>query len=109
MTHFEAIWEIANFWQRWALVALFIAAVGQAAFVGVYIHRPWWRHFVGRALMLKSTSLLLILWLSLFNTFVTYPGQEQVAVSVLTLTALAIWYQFFAIRSTPPYPGDERR
>jgi hypothetical protein len=107
--HIEAVWVIANVWERWALVALFVAGLGQAAFVATYMRRPWWRHLVGRALMVKSTSLLLILWLSLANTFITYPGQEQVAVGVLTLTALAIWYQLFAIRSTPPYIGDDHR
>lgn len=110
MNRWEAVWRAADVWQRWALVALAFAAVGQASFVVIYARRPWWRHFVGRALLLKSASLLLILWLSLINSFVAYPGQEPIAAGVLWLTGLAIWYQVAAISRTPPhvYPPDDR-
>jgi hypothetical protein len=110
VTRFDAFWQIADAWQRSAFVAILVAAVFQSVFVVVYLSRPWWRHFVGRALALKSTSLLVVLWLTIVNTFFRYPGQKQLSTVALWLVACAIVYQLIALLATPriAYPPDDR-
>lgn len=41
---------------------MWVAAIGQAAFVVLWASMPWWRTWIGRALMTKSVFLCLILW-----------------------------------------------
>jgi putative copper export protein len=76
VTRFDTFWQYADTWQRSAFIAIMVAAIAQTGFVVVYMLRPWWRHYVGRALLVKSASLLIVLWLTIVNTFVRYPGQE---------------------------------
>lgn len=110
MSRFNAFWQTADTWGRAAFVAILVAAIFQTCFVGLYLTRPWWQHFVGRALALKSTSLLVVLWLTIINTFVRYRGQEQVSSIALWLVAGAVIYQFVALARTPrvAYPPDDR-
>ena len=42
-------------------VLLHISAIGQTAFVILWATRPWYREWIGRALMVKSFSLMLFL------------------------------------------------
>lgn len=110
MTRFNAFWQVADSWQRGAFVAIVVATVAQTIFVLVYGTRPWWRHFVGRALFIKSASLCVVLWLTVINTFLRYPGQEQVSSLALWLVAVAIIHQLVALLRTPrvAYPPDDR-
>lgn len=104
MNHIEAVWRLADGWERLALVALVLATVAQTAFVVVYATRPWWKVRVGRALMLKSAALCVLLWLSVLNTFVLYPGQVQVAAIALCAVTAAIVYQLVALLLSPRQP-----
>lgn len=110
MTRFDAFWAYADAWQRSALVAIMVAAIIQTVFLAVYLSRPWWRHFVGRALALKSASLWVVLWLTIVNTFFRYPGQEPISSLSLWVIAAAIAYQLVALLRTPrmAYPPDDR-
>lgn len=109
----HGVWGVMGGWQHWTLVGLVLAAVFQGGFVFVYATRPWFRDIVGRAYMLKSATLLVILWLSLLNTFFTYPHQAQVSTFGMWSVTIAIVYQFFVLlwsprRLTPdPEGGDE--
>lgn len=84
-------------WVNAGWVALWVAAVVQTMFVVLYGVGPWWRHFVGRALFTKSLALCLVLWLTVVNYYLTYPGQLQVTVCATWLVALAIVFQFAAL------------
>jgi len=97
----QALWALADAWERMALVAVMVGAIAQTTFVLIYATRPWWRVRVGRALFLKSLCLALVFDLSLANQFLDYRGQEQVAAIVLTATAAAIVYQLVAIVLSP--------
>jgi hypothetical protein len=80
-----------------ALVAVATAAVFQTIFVVLYFFKGTWRdHFVGKALLSKSTTFLAILYLALINRSVEYPGQELITAVVLWLTVLAIVAQLLA-------------
>lgn len=104
-TRWDAVWSAASGWQRVALAALVIATAAQTLFVLIYGTRPWWRARVGRALFLKSAVLCLLLWLTIVNTFVTYPGEEPVAAIALIATAAAIVYQLVALVLSPRSPN----
>lgn len=110
MRDFHDVWGVADGWQRWALIVLVVAAVGQTCFFSVYVTRPWFSDEVGRALMMKSSSLLVILWLSLANEFFIYRYQEAITTLALTYVAVAIIYQFVTILRTPGrLDADESR
>ena len=88
-------------WEKAAVDALWWASIAQGGFVAVYATRPWWRSRVGRALMLKSFSLGLALWLTLVNTYRTYPGELAIGACVMALIAVACTYQLVAMVTTP--------
>ena len=109
MSHWSAVWGVADNWQRLALIALLIATFAQTCFIVVYGTRPWYRSRVGRALMLKSASLAVVLWLTVVNTFFIYPLEEQLSTLGLTLVSVAIVYQFLVMVSTPRTVNVEPR
>ena len=76
MHRIHGVWALSDGWTHLALVALVIATAAQTAFVGIYATRPWYLVRTGRALMLKSATLCLLLWLSLFGTFFVYPNEK---------------------------------
>lgn len=84
-------------WVRWGLAALWVATIFQTLFVVVYATRPWRRHFVGRALFVKSLALMVTLQVTLANNYLIYPWQLQVSVILLWFVAAAIAFQFAAL------------
>jgi hypothetical protein len=84
-------------WMDAGLAALWTATILQTVFVALYATRPWRRHFVGRALFIKSVSLMLILQVSLCNQYLTYRYQLQVSVVLTWFVAVAIAYQTGAL------------
>lgn len=103
-SHIEAVWNMANDWQRVTLLALVVATFAQTLFILVYGTRPWWRARVGRALFLKSASLCLVLWLTLIGAFYTYAHQDEVGAFGMCLVAGAIVYQLVALLLSPRHP-----
>jgi putative copper export protein len=110
VSRFDVFWSTADVWQRAAFIAIMVAAIAQTGFVGLYVTRPWWRHYVGRALLVKSASLLVVLWLTIVNTFLRYRGQEQISTLALWLIAGAIIYQLVALARTrrDAYPPNDQ-
>lgn len=104
MTEIHNVWAIANDWQRASLVALALATVVQTLFVVIYASRPWWKARVGRALMLKSAALCVVLWLTIVNTFYVYAGEEAIGTVALWVVAIAITYQFVVLLWSPRHP-----
>lgn len=98
---YHDVWGVMDNWQHWTILGLAVATVFQTGFVLVYSARPWFRDIVGRAYMLKSSTLLVILWLSVTNTFFTYPLQEQISTFAMWAVAAAITYQFAVLVVTP--------
>jgi hypothetical protein len=107
---FHDVWGVMGGWERLTLVGLVVSAVVQGGFVLIYSTRPWYRDIVGRAYMLKSATLLVLLWLALINAFFTYPLQTQVSTFGMWSVAAAISYQFFVLLWSPRRltPGPER-
>lgn len=106
MTQMHNVWVRMDSWQHWFLLALAVATAFQSLFVVTYVVRPWWRDRVGRAYMLKSGSLCLVLWISLVNVFFVYTGQEPISTFAMWAVTLAIVYQYIALLRTPRHvPG----
>lgn len=80
-----------------ARVGLIVATIAQTLFVVAYATRPWWRHFIGRALMSKSVALMVTLQVTLLNWYVTYPYQLEVGAFLMWLIACAICFQVGAL------------
>lgn len=93
---FDWLFEASLF--DWTLRLYTAAAVGQTLFVVVWAFLPWWQTTVGRALMVKSFALMLILDWSLATYHLgPFPHQQEIGVSLFGLVALGIWVQFGAI------------
>lgn len=56
-------------WHDFDVVLVWTAAVGQLLFVALFLTERWWTHRIGRALMVKSFSLGLILWATLYAMY----------------------------------------
>lgn len=81
-----------------ALAGLWVATIAQGAFVLVYgFGAKWYRHFVGRALFIKSATLAVTLGVTLVNSYVIYPHQMEVGATLMWGIALAIVYQLSAL------------
>lgn len=107
MDRIEAVWRIADGWERLAIVALVVSAVAQTAFVVIWATRPWYLVRIGRALMSKSATLCWVLVLTVVNTFWTYPYERQIASLSICAVAIAILYQLVALVLTPRYADNE--
>lgn len=104
MNHFQLVWQAADGLERFALVALMIGTLAQSAFVITYARRPWYRVRIGRALMLKSASLAVLLWLSVLGTFFVYPYEREVSAATIGVITVAILYQLIALLMSPRNP-----
>lgn len=108
MNHFQDVWGVYDGWQRGTLIALMVASLVQTAFIVTFVFfRPWWRDPVGRSTAMKSSALLVILWLSVVNTFFAYANQEPVTFLAMWAVTLAITYQLAVLIRTPRriHPG----
>lgn len=82
----------------WTLRLYTAAAVGQTLFVVLWATLPWWRTIIGRALMIKSASLMVILIWSLVNYHLgPFVHQQGIGLGLFGLVALGIWLQLWAI------------
>lgn len=91
-------------WLRHA--AIFVGCIGQAGFVGLWMTRRWWMHWVTKAVMAKSVTLLLLTGVSSVRIILEPPwrdvpgptdGWEVAIVVCYWLVAAAIWLQFAAL------------
>lgn len=56
-------------WHDFDLGLVWTAAVGQTLFLVLFLTERWWTHRIGRALMVKSLSLGLILWATVYASY----------------------------------------
>ena len=80
-----------------------VMLLGQLTFVVLWFRLPWWRQWVGRALMVKSVALGLLLLMVLVNFWITivteaeYPWQEWVEIGTHILVTVGIYSQILAL------------
>ena len=77
---------------------LWVAAVGQSAFVVMWASFPWWRQWIGRALMTKSVSLCALLWLIILGAY--HPdhwGRATMRDLLFGLMCVGVWFQVWAL------------
>jgi hypothetical protein len=81
-----------------AIGALWVAVLAQAVFVVAYgLRSPWNTGFVGRALFIKSTVLLLALCNPLIRYYWPYPHQLVVGTVLMCMLAFSVVYQCAAL------------
>lgn len=82
----------------WTVRLVHVSAVGQTLFVLLWWSLPWYRTVVGRALMVKSFTLMLYLdWAVAVYHFGPFDHQEAIGVALFGLIAFGIWSQVVAI------------
>lgn len=77
-----------------------IAAVGQVVFVVMWATLPWWRSWVGKALMVKSFGFMVVLLTQVWfyhNVPSSVTVTVQIAIAVFGLVTIGIWAQVFAL------------
>lgn len=80
----------------WRTVTLSFAAVGQTAFVLMYMTLPWWRSTLGRALFLKAFMLMSLIDAGIASRVWDWRGEDAVIVGLYGLVSVGIWFQLFA-------------
>lgn len=88
--------------------------IGQTVFVATWLTLPWWREWVGRALMVKSVSLLLLFAVAIGNYWVLklwgpYLGWEYVTLASHVLVLVGIWSQVLALAHEIRSAKDNKR
>ena len=79
-------------------VLLWVSAIGQSLFVIVWATRPWYRHWVGRALMVKTVALALYLDFAVLVNFVDpFPALQLLGVILFGHITVGIWSQVVVI------------
>ena len=77
---------------------LHVCAIAQTAFVILWLILPWWKEWIGRALMVKSAALMLFLD---FSLLVHYVGVQwwrpYVSAALFTLVTVGIVSQVIAL------------
>lgn len=74
------------------------AAIGQTIFVVTWATMPWWRTWVGGALMTKSASLCAVLWFWVIGFYAPeYPHRDAVRQALVGAVAVGIWLQVGAL------------
>ena len=77
---------------------LHAGAIGQTTFVVLWLCLPWWREWIGRALMVKSLALMIFLDSALVHHHLTdYPAKPYVVAGLFALVVLGIWTQVAAL------------
>jgi hypothetical protein len=105
-TYFEISDELEQVgeWLLWA------SAVGQTLFVVLWMTMPWWRHWVGRALMVKSIALGIYLDFALVHNYIDpYPALPLLGVILFGFITIGIWTQLatLAHEAKRPTGNDE--
>lgn len=82
----------------WTVRLVHLAAIGQTLFVLLWATLPWWRMWVGRALMVKSFALMLYLdWALVVYHWGPFEHQPTIAIWLFGLITVGIWSQVGAI------------
>lgn len=79
-----------------------LATVGQTVFLVLWLSLPWWRAWVGRALMVKSFALWLLLTAAVVSYWVDkshgpYVGESIVILSTHIAVLIGVWSQVAAL------------
>lgn len=108
----------------WIVYILHAMAIGQTLFVASWFCLPWWRTWIGRALMVKSFGWMVYLDWSIIVYHLGYFQHRYVIGFWLLLfvmvgiwsQTLALWYEMLrgrqlrrARRDDPLYTGTNRR
>lgn len=95
-------WESLGPLEQASVVLVHLMVVGQLLFVALWASFPWWKEWVGRALMIKSFSLLVLLVgsLALFWGFMITDAEwswaEEFRLGMNAFVTLGIWTQLVA-------------
>lgn len=79
-------------------VLLYVSAAAQTLFVLLWGTRPWWREWIGRALMLKAFSLAVYLdWAVAVRYWPRMPHLELIGVCLFGFITVGIVTQLAAL------------
>ncbi len=80
------------------MIGLGLAIVLQWPFVILFATGPWWRDFVGQAIMAKSAVIAVVLTSTMIHAVVpTYRGEQAVRITLMWLITITIGYQLYAL------------
>lgn len=78
----------------WRTAGIIFTAVGQTAFVLLYLFWPWWKNFLGRALFFKATALMLLVDVAVIGRMVDWRYEDATFVGLYWLLGIGVWTQF---------------
>lgn len=77
-------------------VMLAAAALGQGAFVALYLFFPWWRSILGRVLFSTAVVILAVLVTATAGRIWDWPHEDDTFAVLYVLLTVVIWAQTFA-------------
>lgn len=86
-------WPSIEFWRTSGII---VTAIGQTAFVALYITWPWWTRFLGRALFFKALAFALLVDIAVCGRIWDWAHEDATFVVLYWLLGLGVWVQFFA-------------
>lgn len=92
----------------WRTAGIVFAAVGQTAFVLLYITFPWWRTFLGKSLFFKAFAFALLVDVAVAGRVWDWPNEDVYFVVLYWLLGLGIWAQFIAFLRVKLADGQDQ-
>jgi predicted alpha/beta-fold hydrolase len=75
---------------------LIVWAVAQTLFIGLWLFRPWFRTYIGRAMFFKSLSMMFLVDDAVVGLMFDWPWEEEQHTLVLVLGMTGSIWQLFA-------------
>lgn len=89
-----------NGMELWRTAAIAVVAIGQTAFVILYLTLPWRRSYLGRALFTFALSLALFADVIVVGRVWDWKYEEQTFIALYSFVGVGVWYQFLAFLET---------
>jgi len=95
-------WEQLTDLQKFDIGVIHVMMLGQTVFVGMWGLMPWWREWVGRSVMIKAISLLVLIGAALAQFWLVilygpWEHWEKILVASHVLVVIGIWSQVVAL------------
>lgn len=80
----------------WRSAGIIFTAIGQTAFVALYLAWPWWQYFLGRALFFKALALCLLVDVAVLGRLIDWRYEDATFVALYWTVGVGAWLQFIA-------------
>lgn len=81
-------------------ITIVSAAIGQTAFVLLYLTFRWWETFLGKALFFKGLAFAALLDVAVAGRLMDWAYEDEIFIGLYIVLTLGVWAQLFAFWHT---------